>query len=163
MGHRMTCHTTPKNMVGQGGANTPQKGATPPPPPTGAVGGGGAAHLNREVVGQICCHDTLGSASFFAMTHAATTVAIRWKSGFPAIPSTSKPSAFSKPTLIMKKNEPPKAHIKTNATTALRVAGFLNILITSVRFSTCLTHRIAKRNQLPTPAEAHKQTKGTTQ
>lgn len=52
MGHRMTCHTTPKNIVWRGEANTLPKGATPPPPPTGAVGGGVAAYLDREVVGQ---------------------------------------------------------------------------------------------------------------
>lgn len=63
MGHRMTCHTTPKNMVWQGGANVPQTGATPPPPPTGAVGGGGAAHLDREVVGQILTGQTIEGAA----------------------------------------------------------------------------------------------------
>ena len=55
MGNRMTCVTTPKNMVTQGDANHCKKVASPPPPPTGAVGGGGAPQPLRGVVTQIGC------------------------------------------------------------------------------------------------------------
>lgn len=52
MGYGMTCSTTPKDGVEQGGAKHHKNGAPPPPPPTGEVGGGGAQHLNRRVVEQ---------------------------------------------------------------------------------------------------------------
>jgi hypothetical protein len=124
MGHGMTCATTLKTQVAQGGANHPQTFAPPPPPPTGAVGGGGAPLHAADVVAHNSSQVSLGSASFFDMIQAATTVAIKWNSGDPAIPSTSTPNSLSKPRPNIKKNGPPKAHMNTNATTAFRVAGF---------------------------------------
>jgi hypothetical protein len=59
MGDRMTCVTTPKNMVTQGDANHPPNVASPLPPPTGAVGGGGAAQHTAEVVTQSIHHLSL--------------------------------------------------------------------------------------------------------
>ncbi|SFF17063.1 hypothetical protein SAMN04488523_1255 [Sulfitobacter brevis] len=53
MGHRMNCSTTPKNLVEQGGANTPLNHCSTTPPPKGGEGGGGAVSGPSEVVEQI--------------------------------------------------------------------------------------------------------------
>lgn len=53
MGNRVTCSTTPENVVEQGGANTPLNHCSTTPPPKGGEGGGGAASGLPEVVEQV--------------------------------------------------------------------------------------------------------------
>lgn len=53
MGIRMNCYTTLKNLVEQGGANTPLHHCSTTPPPKGGGGGSGALGGLPEVVEQI--------------------------------------------------------------------------------------------------------------
>lgn len=64
MGNGMTCATTLKTWVAQGGTNYPQTGALPPPLPMVAVGGGCAQHLIAEVVAQLVANDQVPMLRF---------------------------------------------------------------------------------------------------
>lgn len=57
MGNRVTCSTTPENVVEQGGANTPLNHCSTTPPPKGGEGGGGAASGLPEVWSKLAGSD----------------------------------------------------------------------------------------------------------
>lgn len=53
MGNALTASPTPENVVGQGGASTPQNRCLTTPPPKGVGVGVGQPHLCSGGVGQI--------------------------------------------------------------------------------------------------------------